>query len=94
MNTLQNAANQETSHQKFDFTEKEQVLMKQSEIIREFFQTDKCSEMIDSLHQMIEDFLFNENLVRVTPEMRVHIVNNLRVATLVARLGDCYSAAR
>jgi hypothetical protein len=35
---------------------------------------------------MIESFLFSENLVRVTPEMRVHIVNQLRVATLIARL--------
>lgn len=42
--------------------------------------------MIESLNTLIETYLFTENLTRVTPEMREHIVNQLRVATLIAKL--------
>ena len=35
---------------------------------------------------LVETYLFTENLTRVTPEMREHIVNQLRVATLIAKL--------
>ncbi|NIJ55302.1 hypothetical protein [Dyadobacter arcticus] len=94
MNTFQNSTNEETNGREMDLIGNEQVLIKQSEIIRQFFATDGCGEMIGSLHRMIEDFLFTENLSRVTPEMRVHIVNNLRVASLVAKLGDCNSVKR
>jgi len=34
---------------------------------------------------LVETYLFTENLTRVTPEMREHIVNQLRVATLIAK---------
>lgn len=76
------------------FIGNEAVLMQQFEIIKEFFQTDSGSEMIGSLHAMIESFLFTENLNQVTPEMREHIVNQLRVATLVARLEKSYSGLK
>lgn len=73
------------------FIGNEAALRQQFEIVKEFFQTDKGSEMIGSLHAMIETFLFTENLSQVTPEMREHIVNQLRVATLIAKLGDGYN---
>ncbi|MCF2506293.1 hypothetical protein L0663_23060 [Dyadobacter sp. CY107] len=73
------------------FTGNEAALMQQFEIIKEFFQKDSGSEMIGSLHAMVESFLFAENLNQVTPEMREHIVNQLRVATLVAQLENSYN---
>jgi type VI protein secretion system component Hcp len=91
MNTLSDAANEETNGKKMGFNRKEYALMTQNKIINEFFQTDGCGEMVGSLNRMIEDFLFTENLSQVTPEMREHIANNLRVATLVAKLGDCHA---
>ncbi|SDF16705.1 hypothetical protein SAMN04487996_109109 [Dyadobacter soli] len=78
MNTLQkqtattNAANEATTAQQ--------------NLVKEFFQKDSCPEMIESLNTLIEAYLFTENLSRVTPEMREHIVNQLRVATLIAKL--------
>ena len=59
-------------------------------IIEEFFQTDKGSEMIESLNKNIESILFTESINSITPEMRVHIVNQLRVATLLSKLEGCY----
>lgn len=47
--------------------------------------------MIESLNTLIEAYLFTENLTYVTPEMREHIVNQLRVATLIAKLDANYS---
>ncbi len=58
----------------------------QQDLIKEFFQKDSGSEMIESLNTLIETYLFAENLTRVTPEMREHIVNQLRVTTLIAKL--------
>lgn len=55
-------------------------------LVKEFFLKDSGSEMIESLNTLIEAYLFTENITRVTPEMREHIVNQLRVATLVAKL--------
>ena len=57
-----------------------------SQIIKDFFQRDSRGEMIESLNAMIEAVLFDDELRRVTPELRVHIVNQLRVATFIARL--------
>ena len=57
-----------------------------SQIIKDFFQRDSRGEMIESLNAMIEAVLFDDELRHVTPELRVHIVNQLRVATLIARL--------
>lgn len=59
----------------------------QKKIIKDFFLKDTGSEMIESLNILVETYLFTENLTRVTPEMREHIVNQLRVATLIAKLG-------
>lgn len=56
------------------------------QIVKEFFQKESGCEMIESLNTLIEAYLFTENLTRVTPEMREHIVNQLRVATLIAKL--------
>lgn len=60
------------------------------ETIKAFFQTDSVSEIINSLNFMVESLLFTENLRNVSPEMRVHIVNHLRVANLMSRLGENY----
>lgn len=64
----------------------ENALKSQGTIIKEFFLRDSGHEMIASLNTLIETYLFSENLHRVTPEMREHIVNQLRVATLIAKL--------
>lgn len=77
MTTLQNTIN-------------EQILIDEHETIRAFFQTDSVSEIINSLNFMVESLLFTENLRNVSPEMRVHIVNQLRVANLISRLGENY----
>lgn len=58
----------------------------QQNLIKEFFLKDSGSEMIESLNTLIEAYLFTHNLASVTSEMREHIVNQLRVATLVAKL--------
>ncbi|WP_439559575.1 hypothetical protein [Dyadobacter sp.] len=63
-----------------------QALNKQNEIIRDFFQTDHVGEIVESMHYMVESFLFSTDLDNVTPEMRVHIVNQLRVATMISKL--------
>ncbi|WP_439556338.1 hypothetical protein [Dyadobacter sp.] len=86
MNTLQESKSQEAAGTKSDFNGMADALLKQHHIVKEFFETDTASEMIESLNVMVESFLFSENLVRVTPEMRVHIVNQLRVTTLIAKL--------
>ncbi|MGV3603297.1 MAG: hypothetical protein ACO1N1_18920 [Dyadobacter fermentans] len=58
----------------------------QQNFVKDFFRKDSGYEMIESLNTLIEAYLFTENLTRVTPEMREHIVNQLRVATLIAKL--------
>ncbi|GGM75061.1 hypothetical protein GCM10010967_03250 [Dyadobacter beijingensis] len=58
----------------------------QQQIIKDFFLKDSGPEMIESLNTLIETYLFTENLTHVTPEMREHIVNQLRVTTLIAKL--------
>ncbi|KQS32996.1 hypothetical protein [Dyadobacter sp. Leaf189] len=86
MDTLYESKSQEATGMKSDFNGRENALIKQYQVVKEFFETDTASEMIESLNVMVESFLFSENLVRVTPEMRVHIVNQLRVTTLIAKL--------
>ena len=86
MNTLQNSNDNEMPIKNQNSLTNEKVLMAQHTIIHDFFQRDKACEMIGSIHAMIEDFLFNEDVSQVTPAMRQHIVNQLRVATLVAKL--------
>jgi hypothetical protein len=66
------------------------LLIKQFEIIKGFFQTDSCREIIESVNLMIEGFLFDECLENVTPKMRIHIDNQLRVVTLLTKLNDNY----
>lgn len=70
-------------------TEPENLLPKHLTILKEFFQTDKASEIIASLNQNIESILFTEDLNSITPEMRVNITNQLRVATLLSKLEGC-----
>ncbi|MDR6809553.1 hypothetical protein J2Y45_006590 [Dyadobacter sp. BE34] len=60
------------------------------EIIKAFFQTDSASEIINSLNFMVESLLFTQNMQNVSPEMRVHIVNQLRVANLISQLAENY----
>ena len=64
----------------------DQALIKKSEIINEFFATDHVGEIVESMHYMVESFLFSTDLENVTPEMRVHIVNQLRVSTMISKL--------
>jgi hypothetical protein len=74
-------------------TETENKLPNHLIIIKEFFQTDKGSEMIESLNKNIESILFTESIDSITPEMRVHIANQLRVATLLSKLEGCLIGA-
>lgn len=60
------------------------------EIIKAFFQTDSASEIINSLNFMVESLLFTQNMQNISPEMRVHIVNQLRVANLISQLAENY----
>lgn len=92
MNTLEDSKFEQSNGRKIDFNGKEYALATQNKIIKDFFLKDSGAEMIESLHEMIESFLFTENLPRVTSEMRVHIVNQLRVATLIAKLNNSNSA--
>ncbi len=64
------------------------VLFQQHEMVSEFFKRDGAAEIIDSMNALIEAFLFSENLKNVTMEMRIHIVNQLRVVTLISKLGE------
>ncbi|WAC10489.1 hypothetical protein [Dyadobacter pollutisoli] len=91
MNTLQNPANKEANGENRSIIGNEQALIRQFEIIRQFFQTDDGCEIIASLHAMVENFLFTENLANVTPIMRERIVSQLRVATFVAELERSYN---
>ena len=85
MNAL-HSSKEETLTESKNLAAKRTALMAQNKNIHDFFQRDKACEMIGSIHAMIEDFLFSEDVSQVTPAMRQHIVNQLRVATLVAKL--------
>lgn len=91
MNTLQNSANNEANAGNPSIIGNEQALLRQFEIVKKFFQTDHGCEIIASLHAMVEDFLFTENLANVTPIMRERIVSQLRVATFIAELERSYT---
>ena len=65
-----------------------QMLLKQHETVKEFFKRDGSAEIVDSLNTLVETFLFTEEIENVTPEMRVHIANQLRVVTLITKLGE------
>ncbi|MCF0064220.1 hypothetical protein MUK70_26485 [Dyadobacter chenwenxiniae] len=65
-----------------------QMLMQQHETVKEFFRRDSSVEIVNSLNTLVETFLFAEDLDNVTPEMRVHIANQLRVVTLITELGE------
>lgn len=85
MDTLQSAQTKQTA----DFQTQTGSTAHSSptqQIVKDFFQKDSGSEMIESLNTLIEAYLFTENLTGVTAEMREHIVNQLRVATLIAKL--------
>lgn len=66
------------------------TLQNEHEIIKAFFQTDSASEIINSLNFMVESLLFTQNMQNVSPEMRVHIVNQLRVTNLISQLAENY----
>ncbi len=70
----------------------ENALTPQRTIIKEFFLKDSGHEMIASLNTLIEAYLFTPNLASVSSEMREHIVNQLRVATFIAKLDASNSA--
>jgi hypothetical protein len=94
MNTLQDSPNKEAKGRKLNIIGNEQALIEQFEIIKQFFQTDDACEIIESLHVMVENFLFTENLANVTPAMRERIVSQLRVATFVAKLERSFNGLR
>ena len=56
------------------------------QIIEDFFNRDHGSEVIESLNELAEAVLFDESTTRITVEMRNHLVNQLRTATLIANL--------
>lgn len=60
------------------------------EIIKSFFQTDSASEIINSLTFMTESLLCTENMENMSLEMRMHIVNQIRVTNLISQLGENY----
>ncbi|HWV32845.1 MAG TPA: hypothetical protein VN038_24450 [Dyadobacter sp.] len=86
MDTLQSSQTRQKTDSQSQIDSTEHSYSAQWQIIKDFFQKDSGSEMIESLNTLIEAYLFTENLTRVTPEMREHIVNQLRVATLIAKL--------
>ncbi|WP_138484986.1 hypothetical protein [Dyadobacter bucti] len=55
-------------------------------VLEEFFSRDPGSEVIESLNELAEAVLFDESRIRITVEMRNHLVNQLRTATLIANL--------
>ena len=69
-----------------------ELLYQQHETISEFFKRDGTAEIVDSLNTLAEAFLFTENMENVTPEMRIHVANQLRVATLITKLGEINAA--
>ncbi|WP_026632368.1 hypothetical protein [Dyadobacter alkalitolerans] len=64
------------------------LLFQQHEMVKEFFKRDGSAEIVNSLNALIEAFLFTENLENVSTEMRIHIANQLRVVTLITKLGE------
>lgn len=60
------------------------------EIIKAFFQTDSASEIINSLTFMTESLLCTENMENMSLEMRMHVVNQIRVTNLISQLGENY----
>jgi hypothetical protein len=67
-----------------------ELLMQQFQVVKEFFQTFTSREMMESVNTMVEGFLFDEGLENVSPEMRIHIVNNLRISTFLVSLDEIY----
>lgn len=61
---------------------------KQNECVQDFFETDGLGEIVESMHIMVETYLFSKDLENVSPEMRVHLANQLRAASLIAKLGE------
>lgn len=66
------------------------ALQHEHEIIKAFFQTDSASEIINSLTFMTESLLCTENMENMSLEMRMHIVNQIRVTNLISQLGENY----
>ena len=65
-----------------------QMLYQQHEMVSEFFKRDGSAEIVNSLNTLVETFLFTENMENVTPEMRMQVANQLRVVTLITKLGE------
>ena len=42
----------------------------------------------ESMHIMVETYLFSKDLENVSPERRVYLANQLRAASLIAKLGE------
>lgn len=86
MDTLKDSQTRQTTDFQSQIGSAQHSSSMQRQIVKDFFLKDSGSEMIESLNTLIEAYLFTENLTRVTPEMREHIANQLRVATLIAKL--------
>lgn len=76
MDTLQSSQTRQKTDSQSQIGSTDHSCSTQRQIIKDFFQKDSGSEMIESLNTLIETYLFTENLTRVTPEMREHIVNS------------------
>ncbi|MCE7062904.1 hypothetical protein [Dyadobacter sp. CY343] len=85
MNTFQNSTNNPANCTKAHLSETQQAMLQD---IRNFFLTDKCSQIIGSMNELVETILFSKDLENVTPEMRVDIANQLRTVTLISKLSE------
>jgi adenosylmethionine-8-amino-7-oxononanoate aminotransferase len=66
------------------------TLQSEHEIIKAFFQTDSAAEIINSLTFMTESLLCTENMENMSLEIRMHIVNQIRVTNLISQLSEHY----
>ncbi|KAA0990283.1 hypothetical protein [Dyadobacter aurulentus] len=85
MNTFQNSTNCPANCTKIHLSETQQALLQN---VRDFFLTDKCSEIIGSMNELVEALLFSKDLENITPAMRVDIANQLRAVTLISKLNE------
>lgn len=66
------------------------TLQDEHEIIKAFFQTDSSAEIINSLTFMTESLLCTENMESMSLEIRMHLVNQIRVTNLISQLSEHY----
>ena len=85
MNTFQNSTNCPANCTKTHLSETQQAMLQD---VLDFFLTDKCSEIIGSMNELLEALLSSKDLENITPEMRVGIANQLIAVTLISKLNE------